>query len=134
MKVIRFCFSWLVSFDKLIVFRKVIFTLLVFSAAFYFHAWSGQHSDQLLFSGAVSEAGSSETKATPQTSFNINTASSKELISLPGIGPKLAEVILNDREQHGPFLQLSDLLRVRGIGPKKLKDMAPFLRFDPPTK
>jgi competence ComEA-like helix-hairpin-helix protein len=51
----------------------------------------------------------------------INRSSASELVSLSGIGPKLAERIVRDRETHGPFLTARDLIRVRGIGPKKLE-------------
>ena len=61
--------------------------------------------------------------------IDINTASSEELQSLPGIGPKLAEEIVQDRIRKGPFLQGNDLLRVKGIGPQKARSIEPHLRF-----
>jgi comEA protein len=50
----------------------------------------------------------------------INRATAAQLEQLPGIGPKLARAIVAYREQHGPFRHPEDLLRIRGIGPKKL--------------
>ncbi len=50
----------------------------------------------------------------------INRSSASELVGLAGIGPELARRIVRDRELHGPFLRPRDLLRVPGIGPKKL--------------
>ena len=47
---------------------------------------------------------------------NLNTATARELESLPGIGPALAERIVEDREANGPYATLDDLARVRGIG------------------
>ena len=41
--------------------------------------------------------------------------------ALPGIGPKLAAVIDNDRQKNGDFDEFSSLRRVKGIGPKKLE-------------
>lgn len=46
---------------------------------------------------------------------NINTAEVEELDELPGIGEKLAESIVADREENGPFLTVEDLARVPGI-------------------
>ncbi len=54
-----------------------------------------------------------------------NRASIAALDSLPGVGPVLAERIVRGRPYAGP----TDLLRVRGIGPRRLGAMAPRLRF-----
>jgi competence protein ComEA len=51
--------------------------------------------------------------------ININQASPGELIQLKGIGPKLAERIVQYREEHGPFRVPEDIMKVKGIGPKK---------------
>ena len=48
---------------------------------------------------------------------NINTADLAALEALPGIGPELAQRILDYRRAHGPFAQVEDLLAVPGIGP-----------------
>lgn len=58
--------------------------------------------------------------------ININTAGQKELESLPGIGPALAERIIQYREKNGPFLSPEDIKNVSGIGDKRyeqLKDL-----------
>lgn len=54
---------------------------------------------------------------------NINLASASELEELPGIGPVLAERIVEYREQHGPFRTVRDLLKVSGIGEKKFSSL-----------
>ena len=57
--------------------------------------------------------------------ININTATSLELESLPGIGAAKAASIITFREQNGPFKEIEDLVNVSGIGDKsfeKLKD------------
>lgn len=52
-----------------------------------------------------------------------NRAGAAELIRLPGVGPVLAQRILDDRRINGPYQCAEDLLRVKGIGPATLARM-----------
>lgn len=54
---------------------------------------------------------------------NINTATAEELETVTGIGPVLAQTILDYRAEHGDFQTLDELLEVRGIGSAKLDAM-----------
>ncbi len=56
-----------------------------------------------------------------------NTCTLESLQALPGVGPAMARRIQQSRDEHGAFQVKEDLLRVRGIGPKTLAKMAPFL-------
>jgi competence protein ComEA len=59
--------------------------------------------------------------------ININTATLENLVSIPGIGPKTAESILQYRTKVGKFKAVEDLLEVKGIGEKTLEKIKPLL-------
>lgn len=59
---------------------------------------------------------------------DINKASWVEFAQLNGIGPILAQRIIESRKQDGPFVSINDLQRVNGIGPKKVEKMRPNLK------
>jgi competence ComEA-like helix-hairpin-helix protein len=63
------------------------------------------------------------TETTPSVGsglININTAGLDLLDTLPGIGPKLAQAIIDYRNEYGPFEKPEDIVNVPGIGEKKL--------------
>ncbi len=60
-------------------------------------------------------------------SVDINTANYEEIQTLPGIGPILAKRIIEYRENYGPFLEPEDLIKVKGIGRKKLERIKEFI-------
>ena len=62
--------------------------------------------------------------------INLNTATSTELQQVPGIGPVTAEKILKMRKLHGPFKSVNELRAIKGIGPKRLAKMKPYLTVD----
>jgi len=59
----------------------------------------------------------------------INHCDKLLLMSVKGIGTELAEKILQTRNQFGPFETAEDLLRVSGIGPVRMAQIAPYLSF-----
>jgi competence ComEA-like helix-hairpin-helix protein len=67
---------------------------------------------------------------TPIMKININSASAKMLDELPGIGPVIAERIVAYREDNGFFSSPQELVNVKGIGEKKLKEILPYVRVD----
>ena len=63
----------------------------------------------------------SQAEATHAPLININTASTAELESLPGIGKGLAARIVAFREQYGRFRRAEHLLMVRGISDRRFR-------------
>jgi competence protein ComEA len=63
---------------------------------------------------------------------NINTASAAEFEALPGIGPKMAQRIVEYREKNGAFKKLEDLMNVKGIGEKNFLKLKAQLTVAPP--
>ncbi len=59
--------------------------------------------------------------------LDVNTASAPDLDALPGIGPALAQRIVDYRRTRGPFKKIDDLINVSGIGPKLLEKIKPYL-------
>jgi len=55
--------------------------------------------------------------------IDLNTASVEDLESLPGIGPVLAQRIVQYREEHGPYRSVDDLAHVRGISPRMVDEL-----------
>ena len=62
--------------------------------------------------------------------LHMNTASADDLCALKGVGPKLAEKIIEQRTASGPFKGPADLKKVHGIGKKKLENMLQSIIFD----
>jgi competence protein ComEA len=59
--------------------------------------------------------------------IDINHATWVEWMQLPEIGEMLARRIVEDVEQRGPFSSIDDVTRVKGVGPKTLEQIRPFL-------
>jgi len=59
--------------------------------------------------------------------INLNTATSDDLSSLPGIGPHIADEVISLRKTRGSFLKIEDLKNVSGIGEKRLKKIRKYL-------
>ena|SRR5688572_5243788 len=56
---------------------------------------------------------------------NLNSATAAQIASLPGIGPKTADLVVQYRVKNGPFKKIEEIMNVRGIGEKsflKIKD------------
>jgi competence protein ComEA len=86
------------------------------------------------FGGAPASAAASSTAAPVATAaavttanpVNVNTATREQLMTIPQVGPKLADAIIAGR----PYKDMAEMItKVKGIGPKNSVKLAPFMRF-----
>lgn len=75
--------------------------------------------------------GSGRMQSGSASKVNINYAGITELDSIPGIGPALAQRIIDYRTQNGPFSSPEEIQNVSGIGPKTYEKMAAYVTVGP---
>ena len=74
------------------------------------------------------EGGLSGSDPEGQGLVNINTANATQLTQLPGVGPAIAQKIIDYRTANGPFTSVDDLTKVPGIGAAKLAQIKSHAR------
>lgn len=62
--------------------------------------------------------------------INLNTATSEELETLPGVGKVIAERIVAHRQQYGPFRRAEHIMMVRGISDRKFRAIKTLIRIE----
>lgn len=72
-----------------------------------------------------------EQTAVQKTTINLNTATLDQLMTLPGIGRKTAERILEHRTKTGGFKKIEELMNVKGIGEKSFLKIKPLVSAPP---
>jgi comEA protein len=87
-------------------------------------------------------AASAQNKSTPKAAtaatataaapVNLNTATAEQLATIPGVGPKMAERIVDYRQKNGGFKKVEDLMNVSGVGEKSFLKMKPLITVGAP--
>jgi comEA protein len=67
---------------------------------------------------------------TPAKKININSASAKELQTLPQVGAVVAQRIIDYREKHGKFSKIEEIMKVKGIGEKMFQKLKPLITVE----
>jgi competence protein ComEA len=70
--------------------------------------------------------------ATATAPVNLNTATAEQLATIPGVGPRMAERIIDYRQKNGGFKKFEDLMNVSGVGEKSFLKMKPLITVTPP--
>ena len=96
---------------------------LAFLAAVLYLTFGANRTEQEGYTVQTERPAREEEIAPVRVLVNINTATAEELETVTGIGPVLAQSILDYRAEHGDFRTLDELLEVRGIGSAKLDAM-----------
>ena len=98
-------------------------------------AAKGEAANKGAASGGAANGGAAGEAAQAITSDGriiLNLATEAELRKLPGIGKSRARAIVEQRERVGRFRRLEDLLRVKGIGPRRLAALRAKVVLDLP--
>ena len=70
--------------------------------------------------------------ATATAPVNLNTATAEQLATIPGVGPRMAERIIDYQQKNGGFKKVEDLMNVSGVGEKSFLKMKPLITVTPP--
>jgi competence protein ComEA len=89
----------------------------------------GERLDTAAAEPAPAPGPAAGTAGAPAGPLDLNTATLEQLDALPGVGPVMAQRILDHRAQHGRFSSLEELAEVPGIGEKRLADLREQLRI-----
>ncbi|MEU1484411.1 ComEA family DNA-binding protein [Streptomyces sp. NPDC005752] len=78
--------------------------------------------------GGAGAGGSAGGQAGPAAPLSLGTATVEQLDTLPGVGPVLAQHIIDYRTEHGGYRSVDELREVNGIGDRRFADLRPLVR------
>lgn len=87
-----------------------------------------------MFLTVLGSRGALAQKTPPAAPIDVNTATAVQLQQLPGVGPAMANAIVQFRKKSGPFERIDDLLAIRGITTRRLAKMRPYLTVKPAAR
>ena len=111
--------------------RGIVITLIliaVIAIGLSYHNKVSQKETELIPATSAEENNNKpENLIKEKTTVNINTADKDKLTALTGIGPVLAQRIIDYRRENGSFTSCDELMQVKGIGPKKYERIKKYI-------
>ncbi len=98
-------------------------TVLALALTVGYHAGTARRAPELSLRSEVPAQPAAVVRTIPEAAVvDINSATAEELQTLRGIGPALAQRIVEYRREHGPFRRVEDITLVKGIGMTVLEE------------
>ena len=85
-----------------------------------------------LAAAAIAQDAPAKAAAAPAAVVNLNAATPEQLESLPGIGPRAAQRIVEYRTKNGGFKKVEDLMKIQGIGERSFLRLRPLVTVGSP--
>lgn len=126
--------QWLTVVDQRTIGAFVTVGWVTLAAWLSWSGWRELNERTTERSGSLQEASEASRDDGPAFRVEVNSAPWQEWTLLPGVGETTAKRIVEHRDRAGGFGRIDDLRRVRGIGPKTLERLRPYLLLEPPSR